>query len=194
MYRLGSTPNGVFAAKLMWNNLSWALAKFREIPRFAGLDSAEVLHAAFPDLRVIHVTRHDRVRQAVSWARMAQDGVWVVSDDEPAVPTDRPHYNFELIAGLERLIAEGEHSWRALYAELELTPYEVVYEDLDRGNGLELTIREVLDHLQVDSRDVPIPRPRTRRQADDLNEVWVTRYNEERGIKAGRGREAEAAQ
>lgn len=84
VYRLGSTPNGVFGAKLMWNNLQWAVSNFKVIPRFSGLDRAELFHAAFPGLRVVNVTRRDRVRQAVSWSRMAQDGVWVVSDEEPA--------------------------------------------------------------------------------------------------------------
>ena len=32
VYRLGSTPNGVFGAKIHWNCLRWALAKFSEMP------------------------------------------------------------------------------------------------------------------------------------------------------------------
>lgn len=32
VYRLGSTANGVFGAKLMWNNLRWAVARFQEMP------------------------------------------------------------------------------------------------------------------------------------------------------------------
>ena len=83
VYRLGSTPNGVFGAKIHWNCLRWALAKFSEMPRFAGLDRAAILRTAFPDLRVVDVTRRDRVRQAVSWARMAQDGMWVNPVGQP---------------------------------------------------------------------------------------------------------------
>ena len=99
---------GTFGAKLMWNNLRWALARFQEIPRFGGLDPTAVFHAAFPNLHVVHVTRRDHVRQAVSWARMAQDGVWVVSDEEPARPRASPQYNFDLINRLEGLIVESE--------------------------------------------------------------------------------------
>jgi LPS sulfotransferase NodH len=88
VYRLGTTPNGVFGAKIHWNTLRWALAKFSEMPRFADLDRGAILRTAFPDLRVVDVTRGDRVRQAVSWARMAQDGMWVdpVGQPEPAWP------------------------------------------------------------------------------------------------------------
>jgi LPS sulfotransferase NodH len=177
---LGTTPNGVFGAKLMWNNVRWAVAKFRELPQFSGLDRASVFHTAFPDLHVVNVTRRDRVRQAVSWARAAQDGLWVTSDDEPAVPAGRPEYDFELIGNLVGLIDEGERGWRELYTELGLTPCEVVYEDLLTDDGYEKAVRDVLEHLELDlPGDVGVPRPRTRRQSDDVNEAWVARYDED---------------
>lgn len=135
VYGLGSTPNGTFGAKLMWSNLRWALARFQEIPRFGGLDPTAVFHAAFPNLHVVHVTRRDHVRQAVSWARMAQDGVWVVSDEEPARPRASPQYNFDLINRLEGLIVESESGWRQLFGELGLTPFGVVYEELVTEDG-----------------------------------------------------------
>lgn len=162
-YRLGTTPNGVFGAKIHWNNLRWALAKFSEMPRFAGLARSAILHTAFPNLRVVDVTRRDRVRQAVSWARMAQDGMWVAPADqpEPAWPpaTGAPRYDYGLIAGLEALIADSETGWRQLYHELGRTPYQVVYEELSSPDGYEQTIRGVLAHLGLDDYEGPIPPP-----------------------------------
>jgi trehalose 2-sulfotransferase len=184
VYRLGSTPNGVFGAKIHWNNLRWALAKFSEMHRFAGLDRAATLHAAFPHLRVVNVTRRDRVRQAVSWARMAQDGIWVAPADqaEPAWPpaTGVPRYDYGLIARLEALIAESEAGWRQLYSELGLTPCQVIYEDLTNPDRYEQVILGVLAHLGLDEYEHPIPAPRTRRQSNDLNEAWVAAYRRDR--------------
>jgi trehalose 2-sulfotransferase len=181
VYGLGSTPNGIFGAKLMWNNVASAVARFQDMPRFAGLDRAAVLHAAFPDLHVVHVTRRDRIRQAVSWARMAQDGVWVVSDDEPPRPTGPPQYDFDLISGLEGLIVEGERGWRGLFHELGLTPYEVIYEELVTEDGYVHAVLGVLEHLGLDTRGITAPPPpRTHRQSDELNEAWVARYTSER--------------
>jgi trehalose 2-sulfotransferase len=164
VYRLGSTGNGVFGAKIHWNNLRWALAKFAEMPRFAGLDRAATLHRAFPNLRVVDVTRRDRVRQAVSWARMAQDGIWVApaGQPEPAWPssTVAPRYDYELIAGLEALITEGEAGWRRLYAGLGLTPCHVVYEDLTSPAGYEPPVRRVLAHLDSTNTQAPSRPPR----------------------------------
>ncbi|HEX9040422.1 MAG TPA: Stf0 family sulfotransferase [Trebonia sp.] len=188
VYRLGTTPNGVFGAKIHWNCLRWALAKFAELPRFAGLDRVAILRTAFPDLRVIDVKRRDRVRQAVSWARMAQDGRWVdpVGEPEPLwpPPAGPPRYDYELIAALEALIAESETAWRQLYHELGLTPYQVVYEELSSPGGYEQAIGGVLAHLGLGDYQGTIPAPRTRRQSNDLNEAWVAAYLADKAARA----------
>lgn len=181
VFRLGTTPNGVFGAKLMWNNVSWVFEKLWELPRFAGLDRAETLHTLFPNLRILRLTRRDRIGQAVSWARAAQTGVWVVSDIQSNEPTGEPVYNYDFIAGLEGLLVEGEHGWAELCAELGVEPLEIVYEDLVDPATYEPTIRAALSYLGIDSTDLTIPTPRTRRQADDTNREWVRRYRADAG-------------
>jgi trehalose 2-sulfotransferase len=175
---VGTTENGVFGAKLNWNNLRWAIEKFRELPQFAGCTRAEVLHRALPNLHVIHVLRQDRVRQAVSWSRMAQDGVWIVSDHEPAQPTTTPEYRPDLIAILEQQITEGEADWRRLFHELRLEPLVLYYEDMITDEGFERAVIRVLDHLPIKRpRELRIPARRTRRQADATTEDWVRRFH-----------------
>ena len=175
VYRLGSTPNSVFGAKLLWRYVPLALGSFREMPRFAGMTDAEIFWAAFPGLKVIHLTRRDRLRQAVSWHRAVEDGVWWQYNSTTAPPSAQPEYQFEVIAEMVRLIAEGERSWRALYATLGITPFEVAYEDLVTDEGYHAAVRGILGHLELDDR-VVIPRPRTQRQADDISEAWVERF------------------
>jgi trehalose 2-sulfotransferase len=175
VYRLGSTPNGVFGAKMLWRYVPLVLAGFREMPRFAGMTDPEIFSAAFPGLKVIHLTRRDRLRQAVSWHRAVEDGVWWQDDSTTAPPGPQPEYQFEVIAGMVRLIAEGERSWRALYSTLGVTPFEVVYEDLLTDEGYHAAVQGILAHLELDDR-VVIPRPRTRRQADDISEGWIERF------------------
>jgi trehalose 2-sulfotransferase len=175
VYDLGSTDNGVFGAKVMWSTVPWILQKLWEVDGFAGMTPAGVFTAAFPDLQVVHLTRRDRLRQAVSWARASQDGVQVVSDDEPAVPTGKPAYDGRFIAWLVGRIKAGEQSWRALCAEIGVVPHEVAYEDLADPRKYENAVWGVLAHLGLEPQG-PIPAPRTRRQADALNETWVDRF------------------
>jgi LPS sulfotransferase NodH len=42
VYRVGTTDNGVFGAKLMWNNVAWAVRRFREMDEFAHLTQPEL--------------------------------------------------------------------------------------------------------------------------------------------------------
>jgi LPS sulfotransferase NodH len=179
VYRLGTTDNGVFGIKLMWNNVPWVTRRLQSLPQFGGLATATLLPAVFPGLQVVQITRRDRVGQAISWAKAAQDGVWVVTDGTPATPTGKPVYDFGFINGLERLIVEGENGWRNLFRELELKPYEVVYEDLADPEGYEAAILGVAAHLGVELADVRMPQPRSHRQADHLNEEWRQRYLED---------------
>jgi trehalose 2-sulfotransferase len=184
VYELGTTSNGVFGAKLMWNNVSFVLDKLAELPRFRGLNRVEAFHQLLPDLHVIRLTRRDRVGQAVSWSRAAQDGVWVVSDAEPSSPAGPASYSYEFINNLERLIREGEEGWEALCSELGVTPLEVVYEDLVGADTYVDTIAACLGHLGIDSPDVKIAAPRTHRQADETNAHWSDQFLEERSSRA----------
>jgi LPS sulfotransferase NodH len=151
------------------------------MPPFSHLTSmAEVFAAAFPGVRVVHLVRRDRLRQAISWLRAAQDGVWLVSDGEPAQPTAQPKYDGEVIAGMMDLIATGEQAWSDLYVDLGLRPLEVVYEDMLQPGGYESAVRGILRHLDLPD-DIDVPQPRGRKQADNLNEEWARRFLAEAG-------------
>ena len=128
----------------------------------------------------MHLIRRDRLRQAISWPRAAEDGVWVVSDSEPSCPVRKPRFQYNVIVGMMDLIAQGERAWLDLYEKLGVTPLEVTYEDLTTSDGYEQTVRRVLRHLDLDDT-VEIPRPRTERQSDSTNDEWVDRFLNERG-------------
>jgi trehalose 2-sulfotransferase len=189
VFRAGTTPNGVFGAKLMWSHVPCTVEKLSELPRFRGLGRAAVLRALLPDLRVIRLVRRDRVRQAVSWARAAQDGVWVTEDAAPPTPVAEPAYDEELIAALEGLLVEGEREWPRLCDELGVAPLTLYYEDLVDPDRYEGVVRAALAHLGVHRADLPVPPPRTSRQADALNDEWVRRYEADRGGSCGLGPE-----
>ena len=98
------------------------------------------------------------MRQAISWLKAAQDGVWVVSDEQPAHPVARPEYEFEVLVGMQRLIVEGENGWRRqLFQEIGVNSCEIVYEDLATPDGYEATVQRVAEHVGVNVRDITIP-------------------------------------
>ncbi len=71
----GSTPNGVFGAKVIWPQFEHLTAALRLNDK-SGMCDRDRLARTFPDLRYIFLTRSDKVRQAVSYDRAIQTDVW----------------------------------------------------------------------------------------------------------------------
>ena len=82
----GTSPNGVFAAKLMWGYLDDVLFELRRLARSYDAEDAAVLQSAFPDPRFVWVRREDAVAQAVSWAKAVQTGQWRSDQQATAEP------------------------------------------------------------------------------------------------------------
>src|SRR4051812_29575810 len=74
--RRGTTPNGVFGGKVMWAYLDGLVSELRRLPGAPAGDAYQVLAARFPRLRLIHHTRGDRLRQAISLWRALQTWSW----------------------------------------------------------------------------------------------------------------------
>ena len=175
--RAGSTANGVFGAKVMWGYLDDFERKLRTFP---GLE-----HMPLPRLHYIWMTRRDRVRQAVSFSKAVQTGVWAWHGDGPTQsPVLAPVFDFEQITALASEIKEHDEQWRRFFADAGVAPLQMVYEDLVRDR--ERAARDVLAYLGIElPADAPVraathvPREqRMQRQADAQSEEWVRRYHE----------------
>lgn len=174
--RVGASDNGVLGVKVMFEHLDRIVSNFQEMPQYAGLDRAAIFHAVFPNLHVIDVKRRDRLRQAISYVRLVQTGVFVVTNDWQPESFGEPVYDFETIREVIGRIEEGEREWAEFYNELRLTPYEIVYEDLLTTDGMDRALRGVVRHLGVEPNFDTPPAPRSIVQADALTEEWVARY------------------
>jgi LPS sulfotransferase NodH len=179
--REGTTPNGVFGAKLMWSYFDDFLELMRGIPRFGGKGDGSLLNAAFPELRYVFVSRSDKVRQAVSLWRALQTWVWRTAEgrpkDEP-LPEQRAVYSFDAIDHLLDQLRRHEDAWRGFFFRIGQQPLSVFYEDV--AGDLEGSVARVLDMLGIE-------RPQTSalahqpmlRQSDELSESWVQSYLED---------------
>jgi LPS sulfotransferase NodH len=170
--RAGTTPNGVFGAKLMWGTLDAVVAKLA--PEAAGADLA-VLGSAFGTIRFVYLHREDALAQAVSWLRAEQTGTWRAGD--PDGTHGEPCYDAAGITALLGTIAEHNAAWRAWFDRYGVTPYEITYERLTAD--LTGVTRAVLTYLGLDPDAARRIEPRHRRQADALNDDWAARYRAE---------------
>ena len=169
---VGTTPNGIFGAKLMWGTLAEVVAKLA--PGVVDADLA-VLRSAFGEIRFVQLRREDAVAQAVSWLRAEQTRTWWTGD--PGATGGEPSYDAARLTALLDTIAEHNAAWRAWFARYGITPYEITYERLTED--LTGTTRGVLAHLGLDPATAQSIKPRHTRQADALNRAWALRYRAE---------------
>ena len=64
------------------------------------------------------------------------------------------------------------------FSEAGIVPLTLVYEDFIQE--YEGTVKRVLDYLELDSTSVTVAEPYYAQLADDVSEVWVQRFREER--------------
>lgn len=182
VFEEGTTPNGVFGAKVMWGYFSDFISHLRQIPEYREMVAPDLLRTIFPNLHYIRVTRRDKVRQAVSLWKAIQTWTWKA--DESALPGGEASYshkelifNFEAIDHLLLRINTQEAAWQQYFDFSEVQPFTVVYEEL--SSAYEETALKILQYLHI-----PIPEnlsfteKRLKRQADVLSEEWVQRYYE----------------
>ena len=168
----GSTPNGVFGAKLMWGALEEVTAKL-------GGD----LEAAFGQTRFVYLRREDTLAQAVSWLRAEQTSFWYVGDvngngREPAYDEEGIRFWLETIEG-------HNVAWREWFAAAGVVPHEVRYEDLTAD--LVGVTRGILEFLGLELPAGQVIKPRHQRQADAVSREWIARYRASAAGRSGLG-------
>ncbi len=86
-----------------------------------------------------------------------------------------PPFSFEKIDDWVTRLTEFESNWRRHFKRIGVEPFEVAYEDL--VGSYESTVHTILRFLDLpisEARKVALPR--LRKQADEVTEEWVRRY------------------
>jgi LPS sulfotransferase NodH len=173
----GTTPNGVFGAKLMWGYLGDFAELLRGIEGMAARPLPELLARAFPGLRYIRITRENKVRQAVSLWKAVQTQAWKREPGDEERRTVASVFSFRAINYLVRQLTAHDASWDAYFVGLGYEPLTLTYEEL--AQSTEAVVGRVLEHLGI-----PAPRgrgpeaPRLSVQADEVSEEWVRRFDQ----------------
>ncbi len=174
----GTTPNGVFGAKLMWGYLEDFLFYLRDVPAYKDLPVPQLFATIFPNLHYIHISRQDKVRQAISLWRAIQTWSW---RREQGGASSRPArelvFNYAAIDHLVQRTLVHEEAWKQYFAENAIQPFSVVYEELT--GAYQETALQILRYLKI-----PLPAPVTfgerqmKQQADTLSEGWYEHYHQ----------------
>lgn len=172
--RDGTTPNGVFGAKVMWNHLDDVLALAASVPEVAAPDPHALFASLLGDPAYVWVRRRDDVPQAISLWRAIQTHSW--RSGAGGAEEHELTYSHDAIAHLLELLRAHDRAWGEAFAGWGVTPLELEYEAIAADPGA--AVRAVLDHAGIPG-DPGEVRPRMRRQADELSERWIQRFHEE---------------
>lgn len=173
----GTTPNGVFGAKLMWGYLGDFATLLRGMEGMAERPLPEMLGRAFPGLRYVQITRQDKIRQAVSLWKAVQTQAWKREAGDRARRAVEPVFSFRAINYLVRLLTAHDASWDAYFLGLGYQPLKITYEDL--AESTEAVVLGVLEHLGIAAPEgMLLKAPRLSVQADEVSEQWVQRVHE----------------
>ncbi len=172
------TRNNIFGFKLMSFYFDEFVQRLRATSEFGDQASTDlnVLNAAFPRLRFVHLARRDKLRQAISRARAMQTGVWKIAGTMPA--TGEPQYDAQLITRCLRDREREEAIWSRFFSLARVKPFVVQYESLCENYSD--VLRRVLDFVGSGSvQEAMIAAPRTIRQGDEISDQWYARYGAE---------------
>jgi LPS sulfotransferase NodH len=141
----------------------------------------ERFQAAFGRTFFVHLTRRDKVAQAVSYVKAQQTGLWHAAPDgtelERLSPPQEPAYDAsEIRTRLEEVTAH-DHGWEYWFASSEIAPLRITYEEL--SDGPVETLRVILDHLGLEGETADGVELGVAKLADNINQDWVARFRSE---------------
>jgi LPS sulfotransferase NodH len=177
-FDLGTTANGVFGAKLMWNQLPDVEQHAAALPEFAGLTGSELLERLFGHPRYVWMRRRDKVRQAISLWRALQTRTWRL--EHPHANGDVPvlSYSFDGIEHMRRRLSADDEAWGRHFLRHAIDPLELIYET-DVTPDPAGAVSRVLQYIGVAVPHGWAPAARTARQSDGLSDEWHAAYHRE---------------
>jgi trehalose 2-sulfotransferase len=139
--RKGTLDTGIFGLRLQGHSFDFFIKKLFVL--YPGHSSnVERFKAAFGRTLFVHLTRRDKVAQAISYVKARQTGLWHAAPDgtelERLSPPQELAYNAsEIRARFEEVMAHDQN-WENWFAASKIDPLRISYEELSvnrRGNG-----------------------------------------------------------
>lgn len=179
----GSAGTGCFGMRIMFSNMASLQARLTQLYPDADADVTR-LSKAFGPLRFIHLTRTNKVAQAISYVRAEQSGLWHRHSDgreRERSPIDAESgYDHAQIAEKYKLLMGEKSGWTQWFNENAIKPLTITYEDLAADPHREM--RRVFAYLDLSIDGLAQMACDTSRLSDVTSIEWETRFRAEAGL------------
>ncbi len=182
----GTRDTGVFGLRLQRHSFDFLVRKLALLHPGLPSDAAR-FRAAFGRTLFVHLTRCDKLEQAVSYVKAEQTGLWHAAPDGTelerlSAPQEPTYDEHEIATCLERMTAYDRH-WTQWLTASGIDPLRITYEELSAAPKESLRI--LLDRLGLDSRAADRVEPGVAKLADEVSRRWVERFLAARGGRQG---------
>jgi trehalose 2-sulfotransferase len=180
MLQAGAGGTGIFGLRLMWPSVGEAI---RRLVRLNGgpADLAAQFETAFGPTLYIHLSRRDKVAQAISLVRAEQSGLWhLAADGSVYEGTAAPQPNVYDASRIGEVFAElnrDDAAWEAFFAGHQIKPVRLAYETMTANP--QAALASILAALGLDAEVAKDVSVGTAKMASGTSREWADRFRAE---------------
>lgn len=177
MIREGTAGTGVFGLRIMWSSMSDASER---LDAKAGdhADFAARFAKAFEATLYIHLSRQNKLAQAISIIRAEQNGLWRRAADgterERTASPRAPVYDADRVAELLNELQNDDAAWTGFFSKRGINPLRLTYETL--AANPEKTLADIFSALGQDPKANGRMLVQTSQLANAESLEWAERY------------------
>lgn len=175
--KAGRAGTGIFGLRLQQEYLRLLSETLDRI--YPGLPSDTHRFArAFGEILYLHLTRVDKVAQAVSLVKAEQSGLWHLNADgtefERLAAPQESAYDFKSIHREVIAFTRADHAWVEWFSSHQISPLHISYEAFaDHPAG---TLIDICKTLGIGAPEVGTIKPSLAKLSDAVNLEWIRRY------------------
>ena len=182
MLQIGRAGTGIFGLRIMWSSVADAARRLGRI--YGPADVTALFEQAFGPVLYIHLSRQDKVAQAISLVRAEQSGLWHLAADGSVyegAETPRPNvYDASRIAAVFAELNSDDAAWEAFFASRRITPVRLVYETMTADP--QAALASILAALGLDVDVAKGVSVGTAKLASSTSREWAERFRRENSL------------
>ncbi|WP_417694989.1 Stf0 family sulfotransferase [Roseibium sp.] len=173
----GRGTSGIYGLRLQRHSFDFFAQSLKALHPGAGSDK-ERLEATFGQTLFIHLTRSDKLAQAISFVKAEQTGLWHKASDgselERLSPPQPPQYDYNRLKACRDQFRQYDQDWDKWFTAQSITPLRVGYDELSTDPSA--TLRAILTALDLDAGLADGIAPAVSKLANATNQQWAEKF------------------
>lgn len=176
----GKGQSDIFGLRMQRQSFNFFMEQLRVLHPSLPNDKSRI-NATFGKTLFIHLTRENKLDQAISYVRAMQSGLWHMAPDgteiERLSEPKKPTYDAAAISSQLELLMQMDTEWQTWFRSEGIKPLRFSYDELSAAPYA--TLVRVLGALGLERQPRAEITPPTAKLADAINRKWTERFQQE---------------